>query len=125
MFAAVVFARLAVETGQEVTRAPRKYNVDLGFAPTQLRKSRVPSEANARDVLEREREHVSPSKRAQKLFDDDAAESPEVRQMEGQALATGTQPRGKTAKVGAWIILAILGLCLIVALVVIVAKVLH
>jgi uncharacterized protein HemX len=54
--------------------------------------------------------------------DDDTAESPEVRQMEDQAVATGTQPQGKTAKVGSWIILAVLGLCLIVALAVIVAR---
>jgi hypothetical protein len=57
--------------------------------------------------------------------DDDAAESPEVRQMEDQALATGSQPGGKTAKVGSWIILAVLGLCLIVALVVIAARIWH
>jgi hypothetical protein len=36
-------------------------------------------------------------------------------------MATRSQPSGKTAKIGSWIILAVLGLGLIVALVVIVA----
>jgi uncharacterized protein HemX len=54
--------------------------------------------------------------------DDDAPENPEVRHMEEAAMATRSQPSGRTAKVGSWIILAVLGLCLIVALVVIVSR---
>jgi cobalamin biosynthesis Mg chelatase CobN len=54
--------------------------------------------------------------------DDDAAESPEVRQMEEEAVARRSQPSGKTAKAGSWIILAVVGTCLIVALVVVVAR---
>ena len=56
---------------------------------------------------------------------DAAGESPEVRQMADQALASGSQPRGKTAKTGSWLILAVLGLCLLVALVAILARMLR
>ena len=57
--------------------------------------------------------------------DDDAPENPKVRHMEEAAMAAGSQPSGKTAKIGTWIILAVLGLCVIVALVAIVVRMLR
>jgi hypothetical protein len=57
--------------------------------------------------------------------DEDAGESPEVRQMEAEALSHRSQPAGKTAKIGSWIILGVLGLCLLGGLVVIVARLLR
>jgi hypothetical protein len=55
----------------------------------------------------------------------DAPEGLDVRQMEAQAIAHRSQPAGKTARIGSWIILTILALCLISGLVVIVTRLLR